>query len=376
MLIGIDASRATVKQRTGTEVYSLHVIQEMLRIGQDHTFRLYTNGAPPEGLFDKPEQRAAEVRSIPFRRLWTHVRLSAEMLGHAPDVLFVPAHVLPLIHPRASAVTVHDLGYLSHPEAHAPAGRRYLDWSTRWNARRAAAVLADSQATKTDLVRAYGAREDSIHVVYLGRDEALKQVTDPLRLGSVRAKYHLAQRYLLYVGTLQPRKNLERVVQAFARICGRPELADVQLVLAGKKGWLYDSLFEQVKREGMDSRVIFPGYIPDADLPALLSAATAFVFASLYEGFGIPVLEAGGCGVPVITSNTSSLPEVAGDAALLVDPYDVDAIADAMHRLATDPELAAELRRRGHENVKRFSWDKCARETLAVLESVALPGSK
>jgi glycosyltransferase involved in cell wall biosynthesis len=376
MLIGIDASRATVKQRTGTEVYSVHVIEEMLRLGQGHTFRLYTNANPHEGLFDRTVMGDAEVRSIPFRRLWTHARLSTEMLGHPPDVLFVPAHVLPLIHPRASVVTIHDLGYLFYPEAHEPAGRRYLDWSTRWNAHQAAAVLADSQATKADLVRAYGAREDKVHVVYLGRDESLKRVTNPLRLASVRAKYDLAQQYLLYIGTLQPRKNLQRVVEAFARICGRPGMAGVQLVLAGKQGWLYQSLLEQVAREGMTEQVVFPGYVPDEDLPAMLSAATAFVFPSLYEGFGIPVLEAGGCGVPVITSNTSSLPEVAGDAALLVDPHDVDAIANAMYRLVTDPELASELRRRGHENVKRFSWEKCARETLAVLESVARPRTK
>ena len=172
-------------------------------------------------------------------------------------------------------------------------------------------------------------------------------------------------------GTLQPRKNLERVVQAFEAICGRPELAGTQLVLAGRKGWLYEGLFARVEASGLSERVIFPGYVPDEDVPALLSAATAFVFPSLYEGFGIPVLEAGGCGLPVITSNTSSLPEVAGDAALLVDPHDVDAIAEAMYRIVTDPDLAAELTRRGHENVKRFSWEKCARETLAVLESVA-----
>jgi glycosyltransferase involved in cell wall biosynthesis len=141
----------------------------------------------------------------------------------------------------------------------------------------------------------------------------------------------------------------------------------VQLVLAGKRGWLYTDLFAQVERLGLANRVLFPGYIADADLPALLSGALGFVFPSLYEGFGIPVLEAGACGVPVITSNTSSLPEVAGDAALLVDPHDVDAIAEAMHRLVTDEALRTELARRGLENVQRFSWEKCARETLAVL---------
>jgi len=294
-----------------------------------------------------------------------------ETLIHEPDVLFIPAHVLPVFHPRRSIVTVHDLGYLHYPEAHTSHARRYLDWSTRWNAHRATAVLADSEATRSDLIRFYDAAPQKIHVVYLGRDARLNRVTDLSRLDEIRARYGLVGRYLLYVGTLQPRKNLERVVQAFERICGLPDLADLQLVLAGKQGWLYETLFRQVAHAGLQGRVIFPGYVADADLGALLSGAEAFVFPSLYEGFGIPVLEAGGCGVPVITSNTSSLPEVAGDAALLVDPLDVDAIADAMYRLVTDASLRAELARRGLENVKRFSWEKCARETLAVLESVA-----
>jgi glycosyltransferase involved in cell wall biosynthesis len=368
---------------------------------------------------DFARESNVELRAIPFPRLWTHVRLSAEMLLHPPDVLFVPAHVLPLIHPRRSVVTVHDLGYLFYPEAHRPADRRYLDWSTRWNAHQAAAVLADSQATKADLVRAYGVDPAKVHVVYLGRDEALAPVRDPEALRAVWQKYGIiphssgrsqpegtvgrpapayaegsgrsssgrsptepaergpAPAYLLYVGTLQPRKNLSRLIEAFARLAGAPAFADVQqsdslrLVLAGRRGWLYDDLVAQVERLGLAGRVFFPGYVADADLPALYSGALAFVFPSLYEGFGLPVLEAGACGVPVITSNTSSLPEVAGDAALLVDPHDVDAIAEAMYRLVTDEALRQELIRRGIENVKRFSWEKCARETLAVLEEVA-----
>jgi glycosyltransferase involved in cell wall biosynthesis len=231
-------------------------------------------------------------------------------------------------------------------------------------------VLADSVATKTDLVRAYSANPAKVHVVYLGRDEALAPVHDVTALVEMRGRHGIAGRYLLYIGTLQPRKNLDRVVDAFARLADNPALADVQLVLAGKRGWLYDALFAQVERLGLSGRVLFPGYVPASDLPALLGGALAFVFPSLYEGFGLPVLEAGACGVPVITSNTSSLPEVAGDAALLVDPYDVDAIAEAMYRLVTDDALRAELARRGLENVKRFSWEKCARETLAVIEGL------
>jgi glycosyltransferase involved in cell wall biosynthesis len=376
MLIGIDASRAVAARRTGTETYSLRLIRSLIELGAGCRFRLYTNGQPPVGLFGGDLAAAnVELRSIPFPRLWTHLRLSAEMAVRSPDVLFVPAHVLPLVHPRRSVVTVHDLGYLAYPEAHKAADRRYLDWSTHWNARRATIVIADSAATRADLMRAYGVDGRKIRVIYLGRDETLTPVRDDRVLAGVLERYGITGRYLLYVGTLQPRKNLARVIDAFARAAAAPAFSGVQLVLAGKKGWLYDDLFAQVERMELAGRVLFPGYVDDADLPALLSGALAFVFPSLYEGFGIPVLEAGACGVPVITSNTSSLPEVAGDpsagsggaAALLVDPHDVDAIAEAMSRLVTDAALRAELSRRGLANVQRFSWEKCARETLAVL---------
>jgi glycosyltransferase involved in cell wall biosynthesis len=372
MLIGIDASRAAVARRTGTENYSLQLIRVLLRLGAPHRYRLYVNGPPPAGLFwtagHVPE--CVETRSIPMRRLWTHLRLSGEMLARPPDVLFVPAHVLPLAHPRRSVVTVHDLGYLRYPEAHRANDRRYLHWSTRWNARQARAILADSAATKADLVLAYAAPAQRVHVVYLGRDESLVPEQNPDVIAAARAGYGIGERYVLYLGTLQPRKNLARLIEAFARVRAG-SASGLQLVLAGRRGWQYDDLFRQVEKLDLAGQVLFPGYVADEDLAALYSGAMGFVFPSLYEGFGIPVLEAQGCGVPVMASNNSSLPEVAGDSALLVDPLDVDAIAAAMARLIAEPELRAELTRRGFENVKRFSWEKCARETLAVIESVA-----
>ncbi len=375
MLIGIDASRATTSQRTGTETYSLELIRSLARLSAAEgarRFRLYTNGPPPPGRFwDDPAPLGWEVCSIPWPRLWTHARLSAEMLLHPPDVLFVPAHVLPLHHPAASVTTVHDLGYLHYPEAHRPADRRYLDWSTAWSARQSRAVIADSVATRDDLVRAYGIVSDKIHVIYPGAQPGLALVTNSKEIAQARARYGIGERYLLYVGTLQPRKNLSRVVEAFRRLVAANRLEGVQLVLAGKQGWLYDDLFAQVDAAGLRERVLFPGYVEDADLAPLISGATAFVFPSLYEGFGMPVLEAQACGVAVMTGKNSSLPEVAGDAALLVDPLDVDAIAAAMQRLVDDATLRQQLTRRGFENVRRFSWEKCARETLAVLESVA-----
>jgi glycosyltransferase involved in cell wall biosynthesis len=376
MLIGIDASRTTVARRTGTENYALNLTRELLATGQDlaeHRFRLYFNNLPPPGLLDGQ----AEQRVIPFPRLWTHLRLSWEMATRPPDLLFVPAHVLPLIHPRKSVVTIHDLGYLYYPEAHTPFQNAYLRWSTRFNARAAARVLADSQATSDDLVRHYHIPADKIVVVYPGRDESLAPVTDPAALSAVRARYGLTGPYLIHVGTLQPRKNLIRLLRAFASLLADielppPFLGGLQLVITGKKGWLYNDLLAEIQKLDLaaEGRVVLTGYVPDADLPALLSGALAFVFPSLYEGFGFPVIEAMSCGTPVVCSNASSLPEVAGDAALLVDPLDVTALAAALARVAADEGLRRALSERGFRQASRFSWRQCAHQVLKVLEEV------
>ena len=369
-LLGVDASRVTTTQPTGTEHYACQLIRHLIALDQANRYRLYFNAPPPEGLF--PDLAHVEERVIPFPRLWTHLRLSLEMLQAPPDLLFVPAHVLPLIRPRRTVVTVHDLGYLYYPEAHTPFARWYLDISTRWNARVATLILADSVATQRDLVRFYGTPLDKIRVVYPGPGQELSPARDPEALARVRQRYGLPARYMLYVGTLHPRKNLERLVQACHRLCqGYPGPLLPHLVIAGKKGWLYEALYRQIGLLGLQGRVHLPGYVPQEDLPALLSGAQAFLLPSLYEGFGLPVLEAMACGVPVICSNVSSLPEVAGDAALLVDPLDVQAITDAMARLLAHDTLRQELVERGLAQAARFSWLRCAQEALAVLEQAA-----
>ena len=358
MLIGIDASRAVAACPTGTEIYSRRLIQALLTLESPHRFRLYLRSTSPADTFP-----GAELRVIPCPRLWTHLRLSWEIAHRPPDVLFVPAHVLPLIHPRVSLATVHDLGYLHFPKAHPWRQRLYLDLSTRWNARTAAHLLADSEATKADLVAHYGTPSDKITVAYPGRDETLTPVRDPAAIEAVKARYGIVGDYFLYLGTLQPRKNLARLITAFAALS--PETI---LVLAGKRGWLYEDLFAQVRHLSLAGRVLFPGYVPDEDKAALLSGALAFVFPSLYEGFGLPVLEAQACGCPVITSTTSSPPEVAGDAALLVNPSDTEAIAGAMQRIAADSALRKTLIERGFVNVRRFSWAACAQSVLSIIE--------
>lgn len=370
MLIGIDASRALVAQRTGTEAYSLHLVRALLNEPTSHRFRLYLNAAPPAGLF--PASSHGELRVIPFPRLWTHVRLSAEMLLDPPDLLFVPSHVLPLAHPRRSVVTVHDLGHRYYPEAHTATQRLYLEWSTRYHVRSAAHLIADSEATKADLVRLYGADPERVTVSYLGIDPALHPIRDPNLILGVRHKYGIEGPYLLYVGTLQPRKNLVRLIEAFATLVQRGATgADLTLVLAGKRGWMSEGILAKAREAGIAGRVHVAGYVDERDLAALYSGATLFVIASLYEGFCLPVLEAMACGTPVVCSNTSSLPEVVGDAALTFDPHDVEEMAAAMGRLLVDSNLRVELVARGHERCARFTWGACARRVIDVLERVA-----
>jgi glycosyltransferase involved in cell wall biosynthesis len=364
MLIGIDASRAARVERTGTETYSLHLIRAMLAAAPQHRYRLYADRVLP-GELGAPN---AEPCVMPFLRLWTHVRLSAEMLARPPDALFVPAHVIPPIHPR-TVVTVHDLGYLYFPQAHPPLARLYLDLSTRWNAHAAAHVIADSQATKDDLVRHYATPPAKITVAYPGRDESLRRVGNPAAIEVVKRRYGITHEYLLYIGTLQPRKNLIRLVTAFSSL--QPPTSNLQMVIAGAKGWLYSDIFAMVKQLGLEYKVLSPGRVADEDKVALISGAVALVFPSLYEGFGLPVIEAMQCGTPVICSKTSSLPEVAGDAALLTDPLDEDALAQAMIRLLGDADLRRTLVERGYTQAQKFSWSACAARVLSTLESVA-----
>lgn len=353
MHLGIDASRATAARRTGTEHYSLCLTQALLGQSGSNPVTLYFREPPPTGLFNSGQHRI-----IPFPRMWTHLRLSWELLTRPPEVLFVPAHVIPAVCPVPAVVTVHDLGYRYFPDAHPLTQRLYLDLSTRFSARAAQHVLADSEATKRDLTQFYGTSPEKISVVYPGRDETLTRVD----AAAVRAKYNLPEKYLLHVGTLQPRKNLLRLIEAVSH-----QPLAISLVLAGRAGWLSEPIITAARA----ANVRWLEFVPDKDLAGLYSGAEAFVFPSLYEGFGFPVLEAMACGTPVICADTSSLPEVAGDAALRVNPLDTAALAAAIERILTDAELRAALITKGYEQVKKFSWAKAAQETWKVLASVS-----
>jgi glycosyltransferase involved in cell wall biosynthesis len=327
--------------------------------GNRNRYRLYSRGVVEQGFFGSTSNY--EFRVIPFPRVWTHSRLSLELLAHAPDILWVPAHVLPLIHPHRSFVTIHDLGHLHFPDAHPAIERSYHNWALWWNTRAETRIFVDSESTQGDLSHFFGVPSEKITVVYPGYDEqSYRPFTERSIIEATKNRYRIGMDYILSVGTIHPRKNYSRLIEAFERT----ESGNIGLVIVGKRGWRSDSIVEQVNRSNLRSQISLLDYVPSVDLPALVAGARLLAFPSLYEGFGLPILEAQACGTPVTCSMTSSLPEAAGDAALFFDPLDADAIAGAMQRLLTDTLLREKLIARGFENIRRFSWRVSASRVL------------
>lgn len=364
MVIGIDASRAAIAQRTGTEAYAYFLIKALipLTVEAGIDLNLYFNQPPPEDLF--PENPNTQCISVPLPRLWTHLRLAAELQRRPPDVFFTPAHVIPATYRRASVATIHDLGFFHFPEAHTRQQVTYLRWSTAHNARQSKRIIADSIATKADLLHFYHIDPEKVDVIYPAADPALAAITDPAKLDAVARKYQIQRPYLLYLGTIQPRKNLIQLVKAFLS-----SQVPHQLVLAGQIGWRAQPLLAYIKALPIEDRrrIILPGYVAETDKAALISGASILLFLSLYEGFGFPILEGQVCETPVLCANTSSLPEITGGAALVVPPDDTVVQAEAINRLVYDDYLRETLIEKGRDNTKRFSWERTAEQTFQTL---------
>lgn len=376
----MDASRLSGTVQTGTERYSREIIRALMQIAPQHLFRLYARDERAAGELaraDRP-QGEAQMRLIRQRRLWTHAGLGIEIMRRPPDALFIPAHVLPitLALPGQSGrmrvvVTLHDIGYRHFPAAHPWQQRLYLDWSARFATRHASCIVADSEATRHDIHRFYRAPLDRIRVAYPGAMTLPRVADDERRAALRRFSLDAGQTFALHVGTLQPRKNLHRLVRAWQHV-----LADYPadqpaplLALAGATGWGDEAarLQAEIETQGLSHSVRLIGYITDEEKASLLSAARALAFPSLYEGFGFPVLEAQAAGVPVVCSNTSSLPEVAGDGAILVNPLDEQDIGNGLRRAMLDPAIRSHLIAAGMRNVARFNWHNCARAILEML---------
>jgi glycosyltransferase involved in cell wall biosynthesis len=298
------------------------------------------------------------------RIFWEQVVQPFALRKERVDLLHALAFVTPLLSPCPAVVTIYDLSFLLYPESFKRSKRFYLGLFTRLSARRARRIVAISKSTKRDVVRLVGVSPEKVEVVYCGIDDAFCPLAED-QVAAFRAKRGLPERFILFVGTIEPRKNITRLVEAFAtlRFC---DIATLKLVIGGAKGWFYEDVFARVEELGLEGQVMFPGYIPISELPLWYNAAELFVYPSLYEGFGLPPLEAMACGTPVVAASTSSLPEVVGEAGLTVDPLDVEELAEAMKRVLNDEALRQEMRERGLKRAKGFSWTKTAQETVQV----------
>jgi len=292
-----------------------------------------------------------------------------------PDIIHYPASIGPWIRgmPAGSMlarciVTVHDLAFLKFPERFSAARRFYYRTSMVRGARRAAHVIADSESTRQDLIGLGGIPAGRITVVHLGVDKTFAPVNNTAAAARVREKYSLPDRFFLFVGTIEPRKNVACIVEAYTQLASD---LDIDLVIAGRRGWKFGSLYRQIERAELTDRIFMPGRIDDEDLPALYSCAEAFVWPTIYEGFGLPLLEAMACGTPVISSDIDVVREVVGDAAVLIDPRAPEELTDAMRRVVSAGDVRDDLVRRGIARANKFPWEQTATRTLAVYERVA-----
>ena len=294
--------------------------------------------------------------------------LSRELRRHPVDVLHVQ-YTAPPFAPCPVVTTIHDLAFEHLPETFNRRSWMQLRLTVRQTARRAAHIITVSEYSRGDISRTYGIAPQRITVTPEAAPPNLLPVTDETELRRIRERYGISENYILSLGSIQPRKNLVRLIEAYSCLRGvRPEVKLPQLVLAGKRGWLDSETFRAAERNALDNDVLFTGYVPEQDLAGLYSGAVCFVYPSYFEGFGLPVVEAMQCGVPVIAGNRTSLPEVVGEAGLLFDPFDTQALVKALTQVLDDSEYRAALRVRGLERAKQFNWKTTAQLTLGVYE--------
>jgi glycosyltransferase involved in cell wall biosynthesis len=369
--IAIDYTPA-YEQGGGIGRLTRELIAALGRRPDENQYRLFVAGAQRTQLPLAPAPRFAwcptPITPVNLARLWYRLGLPlpVETFTGGVDLYHATDFTLPPTLPGTrTLLTVHDLSFVRVPETASPRLKAYLDAVVPRSCRRADHILADSQATKDDLVELYQLPADKITVLLSGVDARFKPVADPQLRAAVREKYNLGQQpYIFAIGTVQPRKNYGRLIEALAHL--RALGHDVTLVIAGGKGWLEDPIYQALDKLRLREQVRFIGFADDADLPTLYSEARCLAFPSLYEGFGLPILEAMACGTPVITSHVSSMPEAAGDAALLISPTDVDAITAALEQVVSDEHLRLSLIERGYTQAARFTWDTSAQQLQSV----------
>jgi glycosyltransferase involved in cell wall biosynthesis len=369
--IGIDAHSVGTKLG-GNESYAVNLIEALAQIDSANDYTIYVTTNEARDRFTNRWSNFKVRSTLPHTPLIRiPLTLSAELRKRPIDVLHVQFTAPPFC-PCPVVVSIHDLSFEHLPETFKRRSRTQLRLTVRYSARRAARILSLSEHTRRDIIETYGINAERVSAIPLAAAEHFAPVDDNRELQRVRHNYGIDGDYILCVGSIQPRKNLARLIRAYASLRGSFTADKLpKLVLVGKCAWLYDETLRTLDKAGVKDRVVLTGYVPESDLPALYSGALCFVYPSYFEGFGLPPLEAMKCGAPVIVGDRTSLPEVVGDAALTVDPFDVEAIAAAITRLINNSSLRRELSVRGQERARAFSWRETAQKTLSVYTEVA-----
>lgn len=358
MIIGIDGNEANVEKRVGIGEYAFELLREFSKFASSNLqFTIYLKNKP---LPDFPKTREGwRYRVIGPKKLWTQFRLPIDLYLHKPrpDVFFTPSHYAPRFSPIPTAISIMDLSYIHFPLLFRKNDLYQLRNWTKYSAKKARKIFTISLASKNDIIKVYKVASDNVIVTNPG----IKKTT---AMG--KGKYNFD--YILFVGTLQPRKNIVRLVEAFSKIT--PRHPNIKLLVVGKKGWLYEEILEAPRKFNVESDVKFLDFVKDEDMASLYKNALCFVLPSLYEGFGLPVLEAMKEGCPVLLSNVSSLPEAGGDAALYFDPENAQDIANKIDKVISDQKLRNDMSKKSVSRAKKFSWEKTAKETLKVLEEL------
>ncbi len=375
MKIGINGYEAVVPRfgynkdtglpnRVGSSLYCFELLKNLEKIDKKNTYEIYLPQIPTNDLPKSSENWKYKV--LPSRKMWTLTSLSFELMkNRSLDVFFTPSHYLPLFAPKKSVVSILDVSYIYFPELFKKKDLIQLKKWTEYSANKSRKILTISSSSKSDIINEYRVSEDKVEVIYPGINTSLG-TGNTLKMEDIEKKFGIKSKYILFVGTIQPRKNIKRLIEAYSKID-----TEVSLVIVGRRGWQYEEILNAPEAFGVKEKVNFLENVSDEDLPSLYKNAEFFILPSLYEGFGIPVLEAMNYGIPVITSKVSSLPEVGGDAALYIDPENVSDIASKMEKLLKDNDLRQELIRKGKKQMEKFSWENSATQTLKVLEEVA-----
>jgi glycosyltransferase involved in cell wall biosynthesis len=362
MRIGIDA-RIAYYSLGGIRSYVVHLLDALAALDDETDYRILRSRKDPHA--SRPGSNFHRIACwTPCHHRFERWTLAVEISRLGLDLLHSPDFIPPAFGYGRSVITIHDLTFLYYPRFLTPESRRYYNEQIEWAVERADHILADSHATKTDLTSVLGVSSEKITVVHLAADPSFHPVPDA-EARRAAERYALQPGFLLSVGTLEPRKNVPGLLHAY-RILLDQETTAQPLILVGGKGWLYEEIFDSVEALELSDQVRFLHGVPDADLPGLYSAASVLATPSFYEGFGLPALEAMSCGTPVVVADRASLPEVVGEAGILVDPEDPNAIAQALTRVLTEGQLRARMRELGLERASNFSWERVAQETLAV----------